>query len=205
MRVAVYVDGFNLYHSIAALGEPKLKWLSLSALAASFLRPDDVLVRTCYFTAIQNAFPEKAQRHRRYIDALLATGVTVHLSKFQRTQKHCSFRGSGCHFHEEKQTDVRISTEILMDAFSGTVDRFVLVTADSDQVPTVQAIRRVRPGAEIVIAAPPGRLGVARDLGQNADRVLEISPGRLGAALLPRNVYDAQGKFVASAPAEYPV
>lgn len=203
MQVGVYVDGFNLYHAIAALGQPQLKWLSISALAKSFLKAEDKLVRIRYFTAIQHSFPDKAKRHRRYIDALQSTGVQVHEARFQKTQKHCSFRGSGCNFHEEKQTDVRLSSEAIMDAFAGAVDRFVLVTADSDQVPTAQALKRLNPSCAITVAAPPGRLTVARELRSVCDDELEISAGRLRAALLPRNLYDHQGKFIAACPAEY--
>jgi uncharacterized LabA/DUF88 family protein len=203
MQVGVYVDGFNLYHAIAALGQPQLKWLSINALAKSFLKGEDVLVRICYFTAIQHAFPAKAQRHRRYISALQATGVQVHEARFQKTSKHCAHRGGGCNFHEEKQTDVRFSSEVLMDAFAGTVDRFVLVTADSDQVPTAQVLKRLNPACAVTVAAPPGRLLVARELRSWSDDHLEISAGRLRAALLPRNIYDPHGKFVAACPTEY--
>ncbi len=48
MRVACYIDGFNLYHAIAALADPLLKWTDLRALAHSYLRDDDVLVRVVF-------------------------------------------------------------------------------------------------------------------------------------------------------------
>lgn len=51
-RVAVYVDGFNLYHAIDELNVPKLKWLNLDALARSLLRPQETLVKCHYFTSI---------------------------------------------------------------------------------------------------------------------------------------------------------
>jgi len=39
VKVTVYIDGFNLYHSINALKKNYLKWLHVRQLAATFLRP----------------------------------------------------------------------------------------------------------------------------------------------------------------------
>ena len=49
MRVAVYVDGFNLYYR--GLKGTKFKWLDLGALSREFLRDDEDLVSIKYFTA----------------------------------------------------------------------------------------------------------------------------------------------------------
>jgi hypothetical protein len=42
-RVSFYIDGFNLYHAIDELGDDRLKWLNLTSLCQSFLRPGDQL------------------------------------------------------------------------------------------------------------------------------------------------------------------
>ena len=200
--LGVYIDGFNLYHAIDKLRRPALKWLSLHALAKSFVGPTEELGQIRYFTAIQNNVPVKADRHRQFIEAQKAYGVDVQLSRFQKTMKICSTRGGGCAFQEEKQTDVKLCAAVLTDAYTGSVTRFVLVTADSDQVPTVEALRAM--GRHVTIAAPPGRKDVARELGSKADAVLEITEGRLGACLLPRSVYAPRdGKFIAACPATY--
>lgn len=203
IKVGVYVDGFNLYHAINALSAPNLKWLSLFALASSFIRSGEDLFVVRYFTAVQHHFQDKSKRHRRYINALEATGVQVHLSKFQKATKYCGTRDGGCAFHEEKQTDVKFSTAALMDAYEAGIGRAVLVTADSDQVPTVELLKAHRNHISVTVAAPPGRLNVARELSQKADHVFEVSAGRLAACVLPRNVYDQAGRFVAACPAEY--
>jgi hypothetical protein len=45
MRVACYLDGFNLYHAIDDLQKPHLKWVDLEALAQSICRGDETLVK----------------------------------------------------------------------------------------------------------------------------------------------------------------
>lgn len=202
-RTACYIDGFNLYHAIEALEKPHLKWLNLHGLATSFLRRGDHLEQVVYFTAIMVWNQEKSRRHREYISALRAVGVEVILSKFQSSGKHCIRFDRYCSFREEKQTDVAFSSRILCDCLRDSVDRVVIVTADSDQVPTVAAIRGLIPKVQVSLACPPGRLRIARELGDVAHDFREISPGRLEQFLLPRNVRDARGRVAARCPALY--
>lgn len=48
--LAVYVDGFNLYHGLHQATARRHLWLDLGALAQS-LRPQSVLTKVMYFTA----------------------------------------------------------------------------------------------------------------------------------------------------------
>jgi uncharacterized LabA/DUF88 family protein len=203
VRVACYVDGFNLYHAIRGLERPDLKWLNLRALAASYLEKHDTLVGVTYFTAVLTWNSEKHQRHRAYIDALSAYDVSVVESRFIKSNKFCKLYERYCDFREEKQTDVAFAVKVLRDAHVGFVDRAILVTADSDQIPLVRELRETFPTLRVEIAAPPGRLREARELCSVASRFSDISPGRLRTCLLPRNVFDQSGQRVAACPSRY--
>jgi hypothetical protein len=69
-RVAVYVDGFNLYYGLRTRHGRQHLWLDLQALAASLLRPGQVLQRVTYFTARVRDNPDALQRQADYLDAL---------------------------------------------------------------------------------------------------------------------------------------
>lgn len=201
-RARCYIDGFNLYHAIVAMNQPILKWANLWALSQSFLRQDEFLEQVNFFTALSTSDGSKYRRHMGYVYALESLGVTVHRGEFQRVNKHCSRQGRTCPFQEEKRTDVGIAVKMLEDAFDG-VDRFLLLTADGDQVPTVRAIRSRWPERNVTLVAPPGRLTIARALGEIATEYKELSEGRLRANLLPRNVYGTDGRFIAAIPSQY--
>lgn len=47
-KVNVYIDGFNLYHAIAAMEKPELKWIKLHLLGRSFLRRKEYLNRVIF-------------------------------------------------------------------------------------------------------------------------------------------------------------
>ncbi len=119
-------------------------------------------------------------------------------------QRRCRAFGNTCKYHEEKQTDVAIAVQMVGDALLGKVDRLVLLTADSDQIPAAKFLQTL-PGIELSLMYLPDRMSHARDLGnQIADRA-EITSGRLGTCVLPRTVRDKNGRAVAFRPALYDV
>lgn len=168
------------------------------------MRPGDTLGPVCYFTAVQNHPPDKARRHRRYIDALKAQGVEVVNSNFQRVQKYCRDYDRNCRFQEEKRTDVALASRYMIDAVTGAAERILIVTADSDQIPAVATVQAHYPTVEIELVVPPGRLATARELASMfPKRPVELTAGRLTANLLPRSVYKDSGALAASCPAEW--
>jgi hypothetical protein len=89
MRVACYIDGFNLYHSIDDLGKPHLKWVDLWALAQSLCRPGETLVKVAYFSAYATWRPDAYARHRQYVAALQNSGVECHMARFSEQSARC--------------------------------------------------------------------------------------------------------------------
>ena len=64
-HVAVFVDGFNLYHALD--DNPcfhKYKWLDLAKLARCFVPQTDEIVQVFYFTAYATWAPEKVEKHK---------------------------------------------------------------------------------------------------------------------------------------------
>jgi NYN domain len=137
-----------------------------------------------------------------YMAALDSVGVEVHRGEFQSVSRFCNRHERMCPFQEEKRTDVGIAVKMLCDAFDGT-ERFLLVTADADQVPTLEAIAGKYRDRNITLIAPPGRLAIARKLGSVATEYRELTEGRMAANLFARNVYRPNGSFVAAMPASY--
>lgn len=202
-RVAVYVDGFNLYHAIDDLNDPSLKWLNLNALAQNLLRPSETLVKCHYFTSIVDWNPQKEANHRAYCEALAAHGVEITYGKFKSSMKHCAQFGRQCRFREEKRTDVALGVQIVTDALNGVFDRLILVTADTDQIPSVSMVKKLRPDIQLTWAAPPNRMRNAREIGVAVHDRIEIKAGRIRACRLPQVVWDEHQKVVARIPPAY--
>ncbi len=203
MRVACYIDGFNLYHAIDELGKPHLKWLDLHKLAASLCRPAETLVKVEYFSAYATWLPSSYARHRLYVRALQGVGVHCNMARFSEQKAQCKSCGAQWTRHEEKETDVHFSLTLLEDAIDGAFDRAIIISADGDHVPAVRRVRARLPAKQIFVATPPGRHGRARELLKVAHSSTPITAGRLGRSLLPERMTDPMGSAMIQRPAQY--
>lgn len=203
MRVAAYIDGFNLYHAIDSLGDPLLKWADIRSLAASYVREGETLDRVAFYTAYNTWDAGKRARHIGYVKALTHTGVDVVLSQFSKVRRSCSTTGRTCDFREEKRTDVAIATDMLSDCYERDVRRLLLFTADSDQIPAVEHIKRRFNDASVFMIAPPKRLSSARELSNACHGRTELTAGRIRDHQLPHEVRDDKGRLIAACPAMY--
>jgi hypothetical protein len=203
VRVAVYFDGFNLYHAIDELKKPHLKWVDLRSLALSLCRDHEVLARTVYFSAYATWMPDAYFRHRQYVQALRSIEVECFMARFSEKQAHCKACGSRWTTHEEKETDVHFSLTLLEDAIDDVFDRAIIVSADSDHAPAVRRIRSRFPNKNVLVATPPKRHRRARELIKACSSSLEITPGRIARCLLPQAIHDDAGRVLATRPPSY--
>lgn len=196
-RVAVYVDGFNLYFGMHERFGRRYLWLDLATLGTSFLTGGQELVKVVYFTArVRNDAPGQANQGV-YLSALRARGdLDIVEGRFQSKQRTCVRCKHSYTAYEEKETDVSLATALVEDAANDVYDKAIIVTADSDIGPAIAAVRRLRPTARVVAAFPPARR--SDDLRKQAHGVFAIGRDKLRDAQLQEQVVDvATGKSYA--------
>jgi uncharacterized LabA/DUF88 family protein len=210
-RVTAYIDGFNLYHAIHELTTPKrsfshLKWLNLWELARSFApEPDFSLTDVYYFSAYATWRPDAYKRHRAYVRALTAIGVTPILGNFKRKDRECFRCANKWRAPEEKETDVNIALHLLRGAYQDRFDRALLISADSDLAPAIRMVREETPLKDIRVVLPIG-LSLSGELSRAAagkKRCARVKQVHLERSLLPQQVRDDKGSIVATRPTEY--
>ena len=185
MRTACFVDGYNLFYGLLAGTE--YKWLDLPALLAHILRienPDNVLATVSFFTsgvkpslASRGILSKEAQDS--YLRALIARGVSVTYGRHQlESGKAPRFVDKNTPASrldqvaiwklEEKQTDVHIAISMyrLATRQAGLmpherIQQLVLVSADTDMTPALQALREDFPDLRIGVILPH-REGIKR-------------------------------------------
>jgi len=185
-RVAVYIDGFNLYFGVRGSGLGKYLWLDLCAFSNSLLKERQRLVAVKYFTA-RIARPEsKRQRQNTYLDALstLDAGLfSIAYGNYQQNPITCSQCGQSSDVPSEKQTDVNIAVAMLTDAFQNAFDVALLVSADSDLCPVVTAIRTLFPTKQVIAMFPPSR--ASKELAKVASASFNIGKTKLAQSQFP--------------------
>lgn len=153
-RIIVYVDGFNFYYGLK--DDSKWKryyWLDVVGIFEKFMRPDQELIAVKYFSACLDD-PEQNSRQYAFFQA------NKENPKFQQIlgkylKKEITFFNCGniIHTHEEKETDVRIATQIVADAYQKNCEISIIVSADSDMIPAIELAKQA--GQRVFIYFPP--------------------------------------------------
>ena len=209
-RVAVYYDGFNMYHALSRLSANHLKWVNLRRLSELLIKPrSEQLVRVCYFSAFAEHFRRTKQepslhRHYQYVAALEAKGVEFFPGNFSRRtfrfqqKKHYQ---SIWQRREEKQTDVAIGVQVTRDAYRDLFDTCLIVSCDTDMLPVFRLLRDEFPQKRAITVAPPRREHHQSLIETAADSAV-IKQSQIEKALFGARVVH-QGAVVARRPAEY--
>lgn len=166
-RVIFYFDGFNFYNGLKDSAEKEDKWknyywIDLVKFCQRFVFPHEgnELVAVKYFTAP----PQNPQKRSRQ-SAFLSANKLLNGEKFIVYQGHYTTKEVECFaickqkfsVPEEKCTDVSLALNILMDCVDNIVDIIVLVTADSDQIPTIKMLKSKFPHKKLKVYFPPSR------------------------------------------------
>jgi hypothetical protein len=190
-KTIVIIDGFNLYHAIADLRKPYLKWLDLWALSSALAHPTrDELVGVFYCSAYATWFPEKCRRHQIYVSALKATKVTPILGQFKEKRLSCKSCRAKWIGHEEKESDVNLAIHLVHMAHMGIYDKAIVITADTDITPAITMVRETFPLKEVFVAIPKARKRYSQALQHSATGTITIQDSHFEKNLLPHEVSD---------------
>ena len=203
-RVISFIDGFNLYHAILSLNDPQLKWLDLRKLSQEFLHPlREELVQISYFSTIaSHRNPAAQERQKTYLRALELCGVKTVLGQFKQKNRDCPKCFAKYIGHEEKETDVNIALALIDLAYQDMYDRAILITNDSDQVPSIRKVLDRFPNKKVTILIPPYSRE-CNELIQVASNKAKITPDHLRNCLFPEIVSDVSGHISVRRPKEY--
>lgn len=161
VRRILYVDGFNFFYGVGAYWSRREKelaglcWCDFRALVERHF-PAEGSLEVKYFTALVTENVElphhRPGEHKRYAEWRRALGTIPGLTVIEGFYKPCGDRdapGPAAH-REEKQTDVNLAVEMMMDAFGALKNRpehVFLLSGDYDLMPVVFALqeRAARP------------------------------------------------------------
>lgn len=205
-RALVFIDGFNLYHSIDNTRSfHPYKWLDLSRLVQRFLTSSEILSGIRYFTAYTTWNPAKQSRHHAYVTILEQhLGVKVILGQFQEKERKSNVRcehpcepsnngikcGKKFISHEEKKTDVNIAVEILTSCVKDECDSIYMVSGDNDLIPALEATKELFPSVKIHVILPINSKAkkMMQSCNENGFKYMRVNEGHLRDSQLPEKV-----------------
>ena len=194
-RVAVYVDGLNLYYGLKSRGWRRYYWLDLRRLAERLLRPGQRLAMIRYFTARfrpRAEDPEKPLRQDAYLKALATLpNLTIQYGHHLPKTETCRICGASWETFEEKMTDVNIAIALFRDAMQDAFDTAIIISADSDLTSPIDAVLQGYPGKRVVVVFPPN-LG-SKTLRNYASATFTLGRGIIARSQFPPQVTDPNG------------
>lgn len=226
-RSIVYIDGFNFYYGMLA-ERPDLKWINYQRLA-EMLRPDDEILKVRFFTTLvdQERRPlghsTKSDRQMRLIAALKTQPkIEITYGKFSDRERDCLVPNSCCPIpkgpqrkytaKEEKQTDVQLALQIVLDlqeekTAGRKLDTIVLLCGDIDVLPALKVAlaQDKKVCAHIYLPVHEDKLKYRRkdEFNLYCDPVKPIPEKYLRAAQFP-DVVQISEKASVQRPAEWP-
>ena len=202
-RVAFFVDGFNLYHSMMSDSDlRKAKWLDLSKLASSLISGGQSVSGIYYFTAYTPWDQAKQRRHKTYVRALENAGVNVVLGVFRLKPRRINVRIEQrrevdlqltYNSYEEKRTDVNIALYLHKLAFNDVYDEAFVISGDSDLVPAVIEVKDTFKKSVRVILPPRQK---AKELCNAANSKKKLQRLHFHKNQFPLSITPAKGPLI---------
>ena len=153
-KVIVYVDGFNFYYGLK--GDLKWKryyWLDIVKFFEKFMKPDQELIKVKYFSARPDNQEKNARQYAFFQANMENSRFQLILGKYLKKKITCFNCGNIINTYEEKESDVRIATQIVSDSYEKNCDIAIVVSADSDMIPSVELAKQA--GQKVFIYFPP--------------------------------------------------
>lgn len=198
----VYVDGFNLYYGLRTWGKKQFYWLDTVKFFDRFMRTGQALAQVKYFSA-SSTTPDKRNRQDLFFSAnKLNPRFELILGRYVVKNKTCFGCGHTIRSWEEKRTDVHLALHVLMDAISDKCDISIIVSADSDIEPAIEAIHEHKPNQKIFVYFPPHRYAAGLKGLANGTIKLQNYQARFNQSQLPDQITLPSG-YVISRPATW--
>lgn len=190
-RVIVYVDGYNFYYGLKHGGSTwkRLYWLDIVKFFERMMLPDQELVEVNYYSACPLDDQQAADNQDVLFSAnKLNPKFKLHLGRYKKKKLKCQNCGYKIKTYEEKESDVRVATGMLVDMFSQRCDITIVVSADSDMIPSVEIIKSFNPTHPVHAFIPPNQKSFA--LVSKCDTIVWLSryKARFVQSMLPDEV-----------------
>ena len=157
LRVALFIDGGNLYQRLRDAGVPKRTRFDYSALVTLLLRNRRLISKTYYVGIVRNHdHTTKSQAmvegQQKFLGKLEAEGFTIK-------------RGRIVYDHKirEKGVDVQIAIDLIVGAIEDQYDVAMVVSSDTDLIPAIRYVRGRGKVVEYVGFSAKPSLGMARE------------------------------------------
>jgi len=171
MRISIFIDGNNFYHSQRRIygvekGLKKFKWKEF----IDFLTNNREIVNIFYYNAELDKFKDgsKFESQKEFFNNLkVIPKLNLILCKLLKRK----IKGTNKHYYVLKEDDIHLAVDMVEGACDNLFDSALIVSGDGDFVPAVKAIQRKGKKVENIYFKD----GSSRNLKNYCDDSLELN------------------------------
>lgn len=193
-RVITYIDGFNFYFGLRSMNWKRYYWMDYPAFSRNLVRKFDSceVTLTRLFTSRISAPESKRINQNSFLEALAARGsIEIEYGTYREKRLQCNGCNRINYVPNEKQTDVNIAVRLIEDAINDRFDMAILISGDSDLVPSLKCLKSNFPYKQVIVAFPPKRH--SRELRKLSNGQIHFAEADLRDSQMPDTVKRADG------------
>ncbi|PIP28114.1 MAG: hypothetical protein COX29_02890 [Candidatus Moranbacteria bacterium CG23_combo_of_CG06-09_8_20_14_all_35_22] len=158
-RIAIYVDGSNLYYKLRDLEIPNITYFDYGGLS-KWLARDRIIISKRYYIGIVRTKEndEKGQKLRKNQQRLF-NHLCSPLQGFIVKQGYL-MKNDGV--YHEKGVDVKMAVDLLVGAYEDLYDTAILISSDTDLIPAIQKIKHLGKEVEYIGFSHKPSLGLQK-------------------------------------------
>lgn len=138
IRIAIYIDGSNLYHKLKDLNIERTTNFDYLGLCDLLARKRTVVSYRYYVGAVRAKTGDSLGQSKRYRQQKLFNNLE---NQGIRVKQGYLMENGGT-FHE-KGVDVKIAVDLLVGAYDNLYDVAILISSDTDLIPAIKKIRHL--------------------------------------------------------------
>ena len=147
-RVAVYIDGSNLYYKLKELDIKNITYFEYGKLAEWLAREDgSVVAKRYYIGAVRAKGGDKKAVRMQENQVRLFNHLRSKSEGFS-VQRGYLMKNDGV--YHEKGVDVKIAVDLLVGAYENLYDTAVLISSDTDLIPAIEKVKQLGKDIEYI-------------------------------------------------------
>ena len=163
----MFIDSNNFYKNsqrLLQLGSVKFRWADLLIGIRDLFQneyPETKFIKANYYSALSDREdnPKAYDAQKRFLDAIARVAfidvIIGYLMKKPRSESvKIDIKDKSTYYHVEKNTDVNLSNDILINCLGNGVDIVLLIATDGDYADTINKVKTC--GKEIFVVVPEG-------------------------------------------------
>lgn len=158
-KIAVYIDGSNLYHKLKDLKVSHTTNFDYLGLCTQLARERE-LVSCRYYVGVVRAQKDDIvgqrmrQGQQKLFSKLELSGIVI--------KRGFLMKNDGV--YHEKGVDVQMATDLLIGAYENMYDTAVIVSSDTDLIPAIKKVRYLGKKAEYIGFSHSPSLGLQKNV-----------------------------------------